>query len=106
MRALKLIIAALVCGTLAFGVFFAVNHVGTLNRQAAVLESCQQAQTSTPPTASQYPDCPQRPITKTEIASLRDQADTTGKLGWVAFIVLVFGMGGTLWEIVTDLRNN
>jgi len=99
---LKLSLGVLFCIALAFGVFFCINHVGSLNRQAAVLESCQQAQTSNPPTVAQYPDCPKRPVSKAEIANLRDQADTYGNVGWVCFFILIFGVGSEVWDRIRN----
>lgn len=91
----KVIVAFLLCLALGGAVLFCFNHEGELEKEAAVLEACLQQNTE-----RQYADCPDRPISQTEIDDLRKSAETYNTLAWVAGLILFFGAGGLLFAAI------
>lgn len=86
-------LAAVMCAALAFATFWCVTRVGGLNGHADFLATCLHS-------VQQYSTCPQAPISAGQIATLHDEADTVGALGWVAFIgAIIFGIG-TVYELL------
>ena len=94
MKAVQFIAAVVLCIALGIGIAYAVNRVGELNRKAIVVETCLKSGTE----SQQSKLCADRPYSEAEAKSLRDQADTIGMLGWIAFIFMVFGVGSTVYD--------
>ncbi|HSX33360.1 MAG TPA: hypothetical protein VLF91_03430 [Candidatus Saccharimonadales bacterium] len=84
-KTLALALLALVLGAV---VIFCVIEVGDLNAHASVLQACLDK----PATAG----CSTGPITSGQIASIKNEADTLGDVGWVAFLMLIFTVGEDL----------
>ena len=93
-KAVRALASAFLCIGLGLGIFYAVNRVDQLHRQADRLEACQKAGTS----ESHAQGCPKRPISEGEIKSLRETADTTGNIGWMMFFVFWVGV----WGVIDD----
>lgn len=94
----KFFAAVILTMALGIGVAYAVNRVGDLNRQAIVIDTCLNLKQGD--TQQKY--CPNQPYSAAEAKSLRNTADTLGSLGWLAFLFLVFGVGGTAYEYISD----
>lgn len=98
MEPLKPLVAVVMSIGLGIGVLYCVTHVGELNREAAVIEACiNQPQSEIKP-----PSCPDRPASQAEVKSLQATANTLGNIGWIAFFLLVFGFGSTVYDFITD----
>jgi hypothetical protein len=95
LEALKITLLVLITVALGFAVFFCITKVGNLNNRAAILQACIDNKDITV-------GCPSTPISKGQISSLHNEADTLGSLGWVCFIVDVFVVGGTVLDILTE----
>lgn len=98
MKVVKFVSAVVLCIILGLGVVYCVNHVGDLNRNAVALEACVKSGTE----AQQAKDCPNRPGSDAKANSFHHEATTFGQLGWIAFLFLVFGIGGTVYD---NLKN-
>lgn len=90
----RLYILLIVCGALGFAVFYAVNRVGAINLQANILDTCLHSSAAIQAT----PSCAAQPLSVAEVDGLRDNAQTMGEVGWVSFLLLIFGFGSTLLD--------
>ena len=95
LQATKIILLVLLSIALGLAVLFCVTRVGDLNGHAAVLQACITQN-------SHVAGCPLTPISQGQIASLHNEADTLGNLGWIAFLLLIFSVGGTALDVLTD----
>lgn len=81
---------------LGVGVGYAVHEVGELNTEASRIEACVEYNNE-----HEIPNeaCGPRPLSIAEADTLRDTADTTGLLGWIAFFGTLSVGGATLDQI-------
>lgn len=98
LEALKVTLLVLIAGAIGFAVFYCTTKVGDLHSRSAALQSCYDSQH-----AGNEPStgCPPN-VSKAQIKSPLDEADTLGTLGWVCFFIDVFVVGGVVLDILAD----
>lgn len=90
--------SVILCIALGIGAAYAVHQVGVLNREATAIESCVKVGSE----VEQARDCPNPAASTAQAKSYRDEADTTGTLGWAAALFLIFGIGSTVYDNVKN----
>jgi hypothetical protein len=87
--------------TVAFGVgtAYAVHEVGELNAKASRIEACVEYN-DTHEIASAA--CSEAPLAKAEANTLKNTANTTGTLGWIAFFGAISVGGATFEQIARE----
>jgi hypothetical protein len=82
---------------LGYGSMLAVHEVSLLNEQASLVNACFGHNIS-----ALDKMCYDQPVTTTEADQLSDDANTYGRLGWLAFGGSVIAFGASI-EVITDL---